>query len=269
VEEEEPEAVFDQPEKIMRGTMRKPPKDPKEIFDGIVSDYTGVFGDGLVSIICFGSAARGEYRPGKSDINFIIVLEDDTIEKLDEAFDIIARWHSSNVATPVFVTEAYVYSSVDVFPIEYLDMQRSRILVFGKDVLSQLTFENEHIRLQCEKEVKGKLLLLRERFAETHGKAKALCALIGESLVAFIAIFEGLLHLKGLEIPSSKNEIMAVTCRSFGLDGGLFETLLRIRDGKLKPSNEESTNYFKQYLKQIKTLSRIVDSIGGSNEPNP
>lgn len=266
MEAEGPEAVFDQPEKLMRGTMRKAPGDPKEIFDGIVSDYTGVFGDGLVSIICFGSAAGGEYRPGKSDINFMIVLEDDAIEKLDEAFGIIARWHPRNVATPVFVTEAYVCSSVDVFPIEYLDMQSSHILVYGKDVLSKLTFENEHIRLQCEREVKGKLLLLRERFVETQGKTKALRALIGESLGAFIAIFEGLLHLKNKEIPARKTEIVAVTCRSFELDGELFEILLRIRDEKLKPSNAESIDYFKQYLKQIKNLSRIVDSIGGPNE---
>jgi hypothetical protein len=157
---------------------------------------------------------------------------------------------------------------VDVFPIEYLDMQRSHILVKGKDVLSDLTFEKEHIRLQCEREVKGKLLLLRERFSETHGKAKALAALISESLGAFIAIFEGLLHLKNVEIPPGKAQILAVTCRRFGLDGGLFETLLRIKDGNLKPSDGESLEYFKQYLKQIKTLSRIVDNIGGPNEPN-
>ncbi|HDR16145.1 MAG TPA: hypothetical protein ENN79_11800 [Desulfobacteraceae bacterium] len=248
--------------------MRKTPRDPKEIFDGIVSDYTGVFGDGLVSIICFGSSARGEYRPGKSDINFMIVLEDDAIERLDEAFDTVARWRARNVAIPVFVTEAYVCSSVDVFPIEYLDMQRSHILVYGKNVLSKLTFESEHVRLQCEREVKGKLLLLRERFVETRGKTKSVSELIGESLGAFIAVFEGLLHLKNIEIPAKKTEIVAVTCRSFGLDKGLFETLLGIRDGKLKPSARELIDCFKQYLKQIRTLSRIVDGTGGEDEPH-
>jgi len=249
--------------------MRKAPRDPKEIFDAIIKDYAGVFGDGLVSIICFGSAARGEYRPGKSDINFMIVLEDDAIERLDKAFDIIARWRKRKVATPIFVTEAYVCNSADVFPIEYLDMQRSHIPLYGKNVLSDLTFEKEHIRLQCEREVKGKLLLLRERFVETRGKAKALSALIGESLGAFIAVFEGLLHLKNLEIPTGKTEIVAMTCRSFGLDGKLFDTLLQIKNGDVKPSDSEATNYFKKYLEQIGILSRIVNSIGGPNESNP
>jgi predicted nucleotidyltransferase len=246
--------------------MGKEFRDPEKIFKEIVPDYIKLFGDGLVSIICFGSAARGEYLPGKSDINFMIVLEDHAIESLEEAFDVIARWGKRNVATPVFVTEAYVLSSVDVFPIEYLDMQRGYILLHGKDVLAELAFEEEHIRLQCEREVKGKLLLLRERFVETRGKARAVATLIGESLGAFIAVFEALLHIRGIRIPEKKVEIVAATCGCFDLDRELFETLLRIRDGEFKPSAKEVMGLFKRYLEQIRTLSRIIDGMGGSDE---
>ena len=45
--------------------MAKIPKDPKEIFPEIITDYKNLFGDDLVSIILYGSATGQGYRPGK------------------------------------------------------------------------------------------------------------------------------------------------------------------------------------------------------------
>ena len=63
--------------------MSKAPKDPQEVFPDIVEGLTDLFGDDLVSIILYGSAASGDYVPGKSDINFMIVLSDAGIDRID------------------------------------------------------------------------------------------------------------------------------------------------------------------------------------------
>ena len=62
--------------------MSKTPKDPKEIFQELTDDYKDCFGNELVSIILYGSAAGKEYRPGKSDINVMVVLTDAGIEAM-------------------------------------------------------------------------------------------------------------------------------------------------------------------------------------------
>ena len=98
--------------------MAKTVQDPKEIFPAIIDDYKGLFGDDLVSIILYGSAAGRDYRPGKSDINFMIVLSEEGIERLDLAFKVVETWQKRKVAIPLFLTELYVESSLDVFPIE-------------------------------------------------------------------------------------------------------------------------------------------------------
>ena len=103
--------------------MAKSIKDPKEIFTEITEDYNMIFGDDLISIIEYGSATGKDYRPGKSDINFMLVLSEEGIERLDRAFDIIKKWQKRNVAIPLFLTESYVGTSLDVFPIEYLNFQ--------------------------------------------------------------------------------------------------------------------------------------------------
>ena len=243
--------------------MGKSPQNPKDIFPEIISDYGEVFGDGLKSIILFGSAARGTYRPGKSDINFMIVLSDEEIENLDRAFSVVTKWRKKNVAIPLFLTEHYVESSLDVFPIEYLTFRNTHELVYGVDILKELVFEGEHIRLQCEREIKGKLLLLREAYLETSGKGRALKEVIAQSLPAFMAIFEALVYLTGKDVPHTGAELIAAVCDGYGLEQRVFENLLKVKEGTLKPADESPGGLFKAYVKEIRALAIKVDSLGG------
>ncbi len=241
--------------------MSKIPKDPGEISPSIVNDYKGLFGENLISVILYGSAASGDYIPGKSDINFMIVLSEEGIDSLDQAFDLIARWKKRNVTTPLFLTEAYVRTSLDVFPIEYLNFRNSYELVYGKDILKDLFFDRGFLRMQCEREVKGKLLLLREAFLESQGKGKYLQQLIAQSLGAFVAIFNGLLHLKGEELPRHKRDVIKNVCQAFQMDTGLFEKLLDVKEKRVKLSGPEINRLFKAYLKEVQKLWKVVDTL--------
>ncbi len=240
--------------------MGKHPKDPKSIFPDITGDYKALFRDDLVSIILYGSATGKDFRPGKSDINFMIVLTEEGIKHLDHAFDVVKKWQKRGVAVPLFLTEEYVKTSLDVFPIEYLNFQHNYVQVFGKEILRDLEFNPEFLRLQCEREIKGKLLLLREAFIETAGKGKALKAVIEEAIPALIAIFEALLHLKEVAVPGKRREIIRATAEAFDIDVGVFEGLLDIKEGKSRLSDEESFTLFKECLKEMRRLSKTIDS---------
>jgi hypothetical protein len=246
--------------------MAKSPQNPKEIFPDIIDDYRGLFGDDLISIILYGSATGSDYRPGKSDINFMVVLSENGIEQLEQAIKAVTKWQKRNVATPLFLTELYVETSLDVFPIEYLNFHRNYVLVYGKDILKDLSFNAEFLRLQCEREIKGKLLLLREAFLETAGKGRALKDVISQSIQAFLAIFDALLYLKEKEIPKAKREVIRATCETLDLDAALFEKLLDIREQKIKPDDAEIKNIFQDYLREVRKLSKIVDALGGEHD---
>ena len=243
--------------------MSKIPENPKEIFEEIIDDYKGVFGDDLKGIILYGSAAGESYIRGKSDINFMILLSEDGIENLDRAFKTVAKWRKRKVATPLFLTTKYVATSLDVYPIEYLNLQANHILVFGRDILKELEFNPDFVRLQCEREIKGKLLLLREAFLDTSGKKSALQEVISQSVPAFIAIFEALLYLQGRETPIDKREILRSTCELFDLDVVLFEKLIDIKEEKLKLNEATMNTLFKAYLSEVRKLSKLVDALGG------
>lgn len=242
--------------------MSKIPKEPSEIFPSIIDDCKRLFGDDLISIILYGSAASGDYIAGKSDINFMIVVSEKAIDRLDRTFEVITKWKKRNVATPLFLTEDYVRTSLDAFAIEYLNFQSSYELVYGKDILKDLTFDPQFLRLQCEREIKGKLLLLRQAFLETQGKGRYLQQLVAQSVQAFVAIFNGLLYLKGKELPRYKREVIRHVCETFDVDRALFEKLLDIKEKKMKVSGAELTRLFQAYLKEVRKLWQVVDSLG-------
>ena len=241
--------------------MAKNPKDPKTIFPEITDDYKALFGDDLVSIILYGSATGKDFRPGTSDINLMIVLTEDGIDDVDRSFEVVGKWRKRGVAVPLFLTEVYIKSSLDVFPIEYLNFQRNHVQVFGKDILEDMKFNPEFLRLQCEREIKGKLLLLREAFIETSGKGKALRGVIGQAIPSLIAIFEALLHLKEVSPPGDRRGIIRAATEAFNIDGGVFEGLLDIKEGTSKINDKECFTLFKGCLQEMRRLSKLVDSL--------
>lgn len=236
--------------------------DPTSIFQEITSDYQGVFGHDLVGITLYGSAAGPDFRPRTSDVNFLIVLSEEGMKHIDRALDIVAKWRRKGVALPLFLTEAYVAASLDVFPIEYLGLARNHRRVFGKDVLEGLRVKPAYLRLQCEREIKGKLLLLREAYLDCGGKGKALLKVIRDALPALVAIFGALLYLRGDAPPTGKREIIRAAAGAFGLDPGVFERMIEIREGTYRGGKGEVEALFKAFLNQMERLSKTIDAWG-------
>ncbi|MFP3870112.1 MAG: hypothetical protein ACLFVT_04415 [Syntrophobacteria bacterium] len=225
----------------------------------VAEDYRRVFGDDLISIVLYGSALTVEYVPKKSDLNFLIVLSEAGIEKLHLAHQPVSKWRKKKVTTPLFVTKAYIESSLDTFPIEFINIKKNYVLIYGEDPLAEISFKKDFVRMQCERELKGKLLLLRERYVETSGKAKVLRDLIAASVPTFIFVFNGLLYFLDKELPPTKYETVKKLCGELDLDEALFASLLRIKEGSLKPSAKEIHDIFRRYIREIRKLALLMD----------
>jgi hypothetical protein len=69
-----------------------------------------------------------------------------------------------------------------------------------------------------------------------------------------------LLYLLDKEVPSAKKETVTVLIKELDLDQELFLSLLRVKEGTLKPSAKEMELLFKKYLKEIRTLTLFIDA---------
>ncbi len=241
--------------------MAKIPERPEDIFDEFRGDYTTLFGDDVLAIILYGSGARGEYIPKKSDINFLIVLTDNGMDRLGDAMNLVAKWQKRSIPVPLFLTKTYIESSLDAFPLEFLNIKSAYQVIHGEDTLKDLPIEKDDLRLQCERELKAKLLLLRESFLQANGKAYPLRELVTKSLSAFIAIFKALLYLKGERIQGRYEAVISAIADMYGLDRELFQTLWYIRRGEEKPGKDELKEIVWKYISEIKGLSKQVDKM--------
>jgi len=150
-------------------------------------------------------------------------------------------------------------SSLDSFPIEFLNLKEHHQVVYGEDVLEGLQIPREALRLQCERELKGKLLHLRGAYLMTEGKRPILQAVITRALPSFASIFGALLYLKGIALPRTSNEIVERTAAAFGLDYTLFQNLMNIRHGRAKYAAAELLQLTESFIAEIDKLTRTID----------
>ena len=241
--------------------MAKIPKTPQEVFPEILADLQGAYGEGLQSVILYGSGARGGYVPGKSDLNFLVVLAEGAAGDLERILPAIPKWKKRSVATPLFMTKAFIRSSLDVYPVEFLNMKRHYQVVHGEDVLGDLAFDREAMRRQCERELKGKLMLLRTGFLETADRAQDLKRLMAGSITAFLSIFAALLDIKGRQIPGGRREVVTAVAEACGFDADPFLRCIDLREGKQDLSHRDLKAVFQPYAGEIEKLIAAVDGL--------
>ena len=241
--------------------MAKIPDKPQDIFVPLTQDYLKIFNKELVSLILYGSAAGGHYVKGKSDINLLVVLTSAGMDKLADVLDTVQIWKKSRVAVPLVMTKAFIENSLDCYPIEFLNMQNRHILIYGENVLEQLKFKPEDLRLQIERELKGKLILLRSGYLETGGSARQLKQLISRSFTAFTSIFNALLYLKQESAPHHRRDTIKEIAKFFAVDAEVFLCCADIKEGVDKLSGEEVEAVFKKYLQEVEKICNIVDAL--------
>ena len=236
-------------------------KNPKEYFPQITSDLRKAFGDDLISIILYGSAAGGDYIHGKSDLNLLVIVTDAGIERLERAIPFVKYWSKRRAATPLIMTKAFISSSLDSYPMEFLEMKSNHAAIWGEDVLAEIAIDPACLRLQMEREIKGKALHLRRRYLETGGKPRPLRQLIAESITAFVSIFKVLLYLKGIDAPAGKREVVRAAAQAFAIDPHVFLKCIDIREGSGTSSTAEVPSIFHAYLDEVTRLSEAVDAM--------
>src|SRR5207247_10712802 len=107
----------------------------------------------LECVILFGSAARGDFRGGHSDLNVVCILRSLTVEELGRLAGAVKWWCVEQTEpAPLFFTHEELRQAADVFAIEILDMQQGRRVLCGEDVVAKVEVPTNWQRLQMDRE---------------------------------------------------------------------------------------------------------------------
>jgi predicted nucleotidyltransferase len=225
----------------------------------LVDRLTKAYGERLVSVILYGSAADGSHDERFSDLNVFCVLSELTPRELADSEPIFRWWRGAGHPSPLLMTEEETRTSTDSFPIEFADMSERRKVLFGRDVIATLHVDRRYHRAQVEHQLRSKLLRLRQQATATLSDRDALLKLCLDSVSTFCVLGRHALLLAGLPAGWKKPEIVEQLALAMQTDMTPFRTLLDVRSGKIAPQELDPDNLFGKYLSRIQQLITFVD----------
>ena len=154
-------------------------------------------GTNCLALIGFGAIATSGFDPARHTARSVLVLEKIDLEMLRELAKDGLKLGKAKIAAPLIMTPAYIDGSLDTFPLELLEIQQCRMCLVGADYFADVSFQDMHIRHQCERELKTILIGMRQGILAAAGREKILGAMEGDIAERLIRTLRGLLWLHG------------------------------------------------------------------------
>ncbi len=154
-------------------------------------------GDNALALTLFGSIAAGSFNIKKHTVRNVLVLQSADLELLRGLAKHGSKHGKARIAAPLIMTPSYITASLDTFPLELIEIHQCHIPLFGHDYFETLAFNDAHVRLQCERELKTILIGMRQGLLAAAGREKLIAAIDADVAESLIRTLRGLLWLKG------------------------------------------------------------------------
>lgn len=227
----------------------------------MVEDLLREHASNIHSFHIVGSAVAPDYDAKHSDINSIVVLKTMDLQLLTFLAPLGKKYGKKRIAAPLIMTPEYITGSLDVFPIEFHDFKLIHSTVYGQDILKDLLIDMPHLRLQCEREIKTKLIGLRQGYIASLGKKGAISTLLIQSFTGSMALFRAILELLGKEPAIPRTGVITMLGTATGIDIDIFKKLLALKTGHLNPSAQELSSLFELYYNALESVGKIIDDL--------
>ncbi len=243
-------------EKKGRSGMVKESKIRVAVEESFPAVLREVFGDNLLSVMLYGSYVSGDFVPGVSDVNVLVILQNSDTDSIGALGRKAPRMIRKFRITPLILTRGEFVHSADVFPMEYADIKDRNRVLMGDDEARSLTLEKRNLRHQLEEMLRGSVASLRQVLIASRGRRRILEANLKVLFGSLKALFKGLLRLQELEeIPSEGVRIVEEVSRNFRVDGEPFKGLLQLRSGERVDAHKLAS----ETLASLEQLITVVD----------
>ncbi len=232
-------------------------KNIKPFLDEILDKYHAK----IHSIYITGTAITDDFNEKTSDVNSVIVLREMDIKFLELLSLLGKKYGRQKVAAPLIMTPEYIKTSLDVFPIEFLNFKLIHATVSGEDILENLEIDRMDLRRQCERELKVKLVSLRQGYISSLGDRIILTEGLAKHITGYMPLFRGIIILLGKQPPESQNDVIQVLSKAANMNTDVFTRILKVKQEKIKLSMQELNAIFEDYYTATEKLVRIVDEI--------
>lgn len=218
-----------------------------------------IFGDRLVSVVLYGSGADGSFRPGVSDVNVLILLDEPQPTLLEGFAREAKRKMKKHRITPMVISEEEYRRGADVFPMEYMDIRDRHVVLHGRDITGELEFSEANLRQQLEQQLRGALFSLRQLIVAARGRERVLKRELPRWQGTLQTLFKGLITLTGATTGGERSPVQTLAER-FSFDPAPFEDLTRLRTGEKVDSRHLSRTLVLELAQLVRGVDRWDES---------
>jgi len=234
------------------------PDEIQKLLQTYVKDVKGVFGEQLEGMLLYGSAVRGEFLPGRSNLNILLLVSSYDSAVLKRYSALHRHWSKEQIVVPLFLTEEELHTSAAVFPLEFLEIQEQHRVLGGRDPFIGFHVKIDRLRETVIQGVTSHLLRLRQRYVEGGGSDDATTILLPLSITSIVPLLRGVQRLLGRPVLSHSDAVIKDVAEQLKLDlQGLLDALL-LKRGQISPGTREVPRLFDRYLQAATMLTRAV-----------
>jgi hypothetical protein len=218
-------------------------------------------GDNLQSITVVGSSLTQDYRPGKSDINTVLVLGKLTAGALDSIAELAKPMSRKKISVPLLMTPTYIERSLDVFGVELLDFQLTHQTILGNDPFASLRPAKKDVRLQCERELKAVLIRLRQGYIAAAANRKLVRDILISTIKGLAPLLRAMLWLKDIDRPAETEPTFKKAGSEFSINIEPLITVAKWQYERIRPDAVQVRSIFESVYSIVDKLAGIVDEL--------
>lgn len=228
------------------------PTKTQQTLDRAVQALTGQFRENLYSCILFGSAVRGGFVEGKSDLNLLIVLNESTAEAHQALGDILKE---SPEISPMIIGKDSMEGDFLSFANKFQSIRRNYKVLHGADPLVSFQPDESLLRVFCEQSLRNLRLRLTHAFVKSRKDRKSYLRYLSKVTPSVFVNLSDVLRLGGIQVPTSFPERIQTLAGTFDADASVLNELLKLSQSNERKSEEE---IFSIHLRIHRLLSQTL-----------
>ena len=214
-------------------------------------------GANLYSCCLYGSAVRGNFIEGVSDINLLIVLNDSN----PAAHEAVARVIGNEKRIDPFILGRPGFArSARSFAAKFASIKRNYRVVYGADPLADITIDPELERFLCEQALRNLRLRMVFAFVTRTRHSSAYKTFLYRSVTPLFIQFSEVLRLEGLNIPKEFEPRIPLIEKQFNIDGQVLRELLDLKQNAPASSGHSDQAWHERVFPVVDSVVKWVES---------
>ncbi|HYM81379.1 MAG TPA: hypothetical protein VEY91_08195 [Candidatus Limnocylindria bacterium] len=221
----------------------------------------GALGSEFLACYLTGSVLTQGFDPKRSHVNVLLVSRALGPDVLDALARAIPDTRKPPHFDPLFMTQRQIEKSLDTFPVEWLEIQEAHLLIEGQDVLAALEVPPTYLRLQCEHELRGKFIQLRQAYIARAKHPDQLEPVLRASASSFATLFRTLLRLNGEDPPADAPHVIERIADIYRLDAEALIGAYLVRYTERRYTGADLIDLYRKFLVEVERLVTAIDEM--------